>query len=561
MSVAASRMEAGNFINDRLQPCSRKPIMIRFTLALTITGGLLLCLVTGCGGNSAPSGTAPAKYMYSRSDDDASGVPAVRSRGALPDSSAIADFETAPEATSFGAERHRAKDGFTPRSGRQSGILTAGSFDDVANYCEYTSFINRYRHQATTCQLPLNANLQQTVIRVTDGQGKPLGDVRCVVKDPHAGQQQHERILLDMCTGTDGRVLLLSNFADHDRQRQSKRLHLQIFTGPNQTPVIDEYRDVDSVWSVAVHQAESRLPTQLDLALVIDTTGSMGDELGYLKTEIDSIVASVHRMFPNVDQRYSLIAYRDNGDAYVCRTHDFTDSLDDFRRRLDSQAASGGGDFPEAMDVALNSAENLSWRTSNTARVLFLVGDAPPHRENVGAAMSAVQGLRQKGVRLFPVGASGVETTAQIVMRTASLLTMGQYLFLTDHSGVGNAHTTPDVSEFAVERLDQLMIRMIASELAGKRLGPQEVIAIEHGERYTTTVPIPQYRPAPQAAAAFCVVDSVSTLTLLLQWIDRNSLAALVAVISGVVVFDRLSVRFQVTSQTAFQPAESPHRC
>ena len=535
--------------------------MIRFTLALTITGSLLLCLVTGCGGNGNPSGAAPVEFTLSAADDGGRPAPAVRNTGTLPDSSAIVDFETAPEETSFAAERHRAKEGFTPRSGRQSGILTAGSFDDVANYCEYTSFINRNGHQATRCQLPLNANLQQTVIHVTDGQGKPLGDARCVVNDPQVGQQQREKILLDMCTGTDGRVLLLSNFSNHERQRQSKRLHLQVFTGQNQTPVIDEYRDVDSVWNVAVRQAESQLPTQLDLALVIDTTGSRGDELEYLKTEIDSIVASVHCMFPTVDQRYSLIAYRDNGDAYVCRTHDFTDSLDDFRRQLDCQAASGGGDFPEAMDVALNSAQNLSWRTSNTARVLFLVGDAPPHQENVGTAMSAVQGLRQKGVRLFPVGASGVETTAQIVMRTASLLTMGQYLFLTDHSGVGNAHATPDVSEFAVERLDQLMIRMIASELAGKRLVPREVIAIEHGERYTTTVPMPQYRPVPRTAAAFCVADSVSTFTRLLQWIERHSLAVLVAVISGVVVFDRLSIRFRVASSAAHQRVKRPRHC
>ncbi|MCP4787551.1 MAG: VWA domain-containing protein [Fuerstiella sp.] len=531
--------------------------MIRFTLALTITGSLLLFLVSGCGGNGASSGAAPVNSTFSAEDGSASPASAVGNREASSEAFAVAETKAAPEADSFGAERHRTKDEFTPRSGRQSGILTAGSFDDVANYCEYAAFINRYRHQATSCQLPLNANLQQTVIRVRDGQGKPLSDARCVVKDPQTGQQQRERFLLDMCTGTDGRVLLLSNFADHNRQRQSKRLHLQVFTGQSQTPVIDEYRNVDSVWDVIVHQAESQLPTQLDLALVIDTTGSMGDELEYLKTEIDSIVASVHRMFPNVDQRYSLIAYRDNGDAYVCRTHDFTDSLDDFRRRLDSQAASGGGDFPEAMDVALNSAENLSWRTSNTARVLFLVGDAPPHQENVGTAMLAVQGLRQKGVRLFPVGASGVETTAQIVMRTASLLTMGQYLFLTDHSGVGNAHATPDVSEFAVERLDQLMIRMIASELAGKRLGPQEVIAIERGDRYTTAVPIPQGRPAQYTASAYCEVDSVSTLTLLLQWIDRNSLATLVAVISGVVVFDRLSIRFRVASRLA----DRPHRC
>jgi Mg-chelatase subunit ChlD len=537
--------------------------MIRFTLALTITGCLLLCLVTGCGTSGPSSDGARDDFTYFVENYRASGTPAVPVSDALSDSSVMTDVGVASEVESSVPERRVVADGFTPRSGRQSGILTAGSFDDVANYCEYTSFINRHHQQATTCQLPLNVNLQQTVISVTDGQGQPLGDVRCVVKDSPVGQQT-ERLLLDMRTGTDGRLLLLSNFSNRDPQQQGKCLRLQVFTDQNQTPVIDQYREVDSVWNVAVRHAESRRPTQLDLALVIDTTGSMSDELEYLKTEIDSIVASVHRMFPNVDQRYSLITYRDNGDAYVCRTHDFTDSLDDFRRRLDSQAADGGGDFPEAMDVALNSAGNLSWRTSNTARVLFLVGDAPPHQENLGATMSAVQRLRQKGVRLFPIGASGVETTAQIVMRTASLLTMGQYLFLTDHSGVGNAHATPDVSEFAVERLDQLMIRMLASELAGKRLQPQEVIAIEGGERYTTITPISQYRsvlpPAPVAAVS-CVVSGGSKMTLLLQWIGRHWLATFVAVISGVVVFDSLSRRCHVSGPTEYQQGAPARHC
>ena len=537
--------------------------MIRFTLALTITGCLLLCLVTGCGTSGPSSDRARVDFTYTAENHPASGTTAFPVSDAPSASPVMADVGAVSKAESSVPERRVPADEFTPRSGRQSGILTAGSFDDVANYCEYTSFINRHHHQAAACRLPLNVNLQQTVISVTDGQGHPLGDVRCVVKDSLSGQQP-ERLLLDMRTGTDGRLLLLSNFSNRDPQQQGKCLRLQVYTDQNPTPVIDQYRKLDSVWNVAVRHAESRRPTQLDLALVIDTTGSMGDELEYLKTEIDSIVASVHRMFPNVDQRYSLITYRDSGDAYVCRTHDFTDSLDDFRRRLDSQAADGGGDFPEAMDVALNSAGNLSWRTTNTARVLFLVGDAPPHQQNLGATMSAVQRLRQEGVRLFPIGASGVETTAQIVMRTASLLTMGQYLFLTDHSGVGNAHATPDVSEFAVERLDQLMIRMLASELAGKRLQPREVIAVEGGGQYTTITPVPQYRsvlPPSPVTAGSCVVSGGSEMTLLLQWIGRHWLATFVAMISGVVVFDGLSRRCHVRMPSENQPAKRAGHC
>lgn len=129
-------------------------------------------------------------------------------------------------------------------------------------------------------------------------------------------------------------------------------------------------------------------------------------------------------------------------------------------------------------------------------------------------------------------------------MRTASVLTMGQYLFLTDHSGVGDAHATPSVSSFAVEKLDRLMIRMIASELAGKRLIPQEVIAIERGESYSWTPPLscPQtaYEPylTPIASCASHVVSGPSVLEQLVQWIRHNTLATAIVLMCFAMVME-----------------------
>ena len=546
--------------------------MIRFQFAFVITTAVMYGIV-GCSSSEQATSGTPSPTENFVSSDDYSPAPEA-SRGMLSDVDSV-DMATSevskatPAASaSYGSdspvtppehrepERPREKP-FQPNNAMQSGLLTAGSFDDVANYGEYASFIERHRHQMTTRQLPLNANSYPTVITVTDGQNRPVGDIRCVVKAAPIGQQQREQTLLDTCTGSDGRVLL---FTDTSRFRypQSPRpkVRLQLFRNGNSEPIVDDVRHVDSRWDITVNQVESCLPTQLDLALVVDTTGSMGDELSYLKAEIDSIVASVHRMFPNVDQRYSLITYRDNGDEYVTRNYDFTSSLDEFRRTLDKQTAQGGGDFPEAMDVALTSAEQLSWRQQNTARVMFLVGDAPPRQGNVGTTMSAIQSLRQKGIRMFPIGASGVDTNAQIVMRTASLLTMGQYLFLTDHSGVGNPHATPEVSRFAVERLDRLMIRMIASELAGKRLVPDEVIAIEQGERYTIAAPIPPCQPVAIATPPVCavpvqtpvprcvIVEPASqplSCATVFSWIGGGGIGVLLALFSAVFVFDNLA--------------------
>jgi hypothetical protein len=393
--------------------------------------------------------------------------------------------------------------------------------------------------------------MRQTIIRITDGQGRPISDAQCLV----TGAGNNQDLMLNLRTGSDGRTTLLTQTGYNNDQEQP--LRLRVIPAGAEAAVIDEIRLPENQWDIVLQDGRSTLPTQLDLALVIDTTGSMGDELDYLKAEIDSIAANVHRMFPHVDQRFSLITYRDQGDEYVCRAFDFTGSLSEFRRNLDAQSAGGGGDFPEAMDVALHSAAKLTWRTSNTARVMFLVGDAPPHRDGTASAVTAIDDLRQKGVRVFPVGASGVEKSAEVLMRTASVLTMGQYLFLTDHSGVGNAHATPSVSSFAVEKLDRLMIRMIASELAGKRLIPQEVIAIERGESYSWTPPMscPQTACQTYRAPIVCysppVVSGPSVLKQLVQWIRHNTLATAIALMTFAMVVENRQRRRGIQNRSS----------
>ena len=74
------------------------------------------------------------------------------------------------------------------------------------------------------------------------------------------------------------------------------------------------------------------------------------------------------------------------------------------------------------------------------------------------------------GLRIYPLAASGVADTAEYLMRVMAATTHSRYLFLTDDSGVGNAHAEPKVPCYTVTRLDQLLIRMIASELSGQRV-------------------------------------------------------------------------------------------
>jgi len=376
----------------------------------------------------------------------------------------------------------------------QSGTLTAGSFDDHERLDDYRRYLSEVMQRDAQEKLPRLDLGQRAVIQVLDGQGQPVADARIVVRpmDPQALDRQEPsasaETLLDVTTAGDGRAVFLSGM---DRAADRREFQLTVHAPDGAKPVAQVVSLDQPSWQVRLPAASGHPVRRLDLALVIDTTGSMSDELEYLKVEIDSIARSVRQMFPDVQQRYALVVYRDQGDQYVTRTFDFTSSIEEFSSTLAQQHASGGGDYPEAVHLALQQTERLSWQGEGTARVVFLVADAPPHEEFFRQTFQAVSELRRKTVRVYPVGGSGVAEQAEFIFRAAAFLTQGQYLFLTDHSGVGNPHAVPNVPDFQVERLDRLMLRMIASELAGRKLAATEVLAIEGGQSpYTRPQPI-----------------------------------------------------------------------
>lgn len=209
--------------------------------------------------------------------------------------------------------------------------------------------------------------------------------------------------------------------------------------------------------------AASQPPAALEIGFVLDTTGSMGDELSYLKVEMRSIAKAIATEFPGVTQRYALVAYRDHGDAYVVRHQDFT-SLDRFVSRLGEFSAGGGGDHPEALDAAMTTATELQW-SGPAAKMMFVVGDAPPHSQDFGRYAEATHALASANVAVYPVASSGVDTTCEYLMRWAARATGGQYIFLTDHSGIGSPHAAPHVEQYELRTLRDHMLDVIRQEL------------------------------------------------------------------------------------------------
>jgi TolB-like protein/Mg-chelatase subunit ChlD len=123
-------------------------------------------------------------------------------------------------------------------------------------------------------------------------------------------------------------------------------------------------------------------PRSADVLFVVDTTGSMGDEIRDLQNSLDEIVDDFRGPGAELDVQFGMVAFRDQGDEYVTRQFPFTDDLEKFRTTLEGLRAKGGGDIPERGDQALfEGMVKMNWRAErpDRARVIILCGDAAAH--------------------------------------------------------------------------------------------------------------------------------------------------------------------------------------
>ncbi len=222
-----------------------------------------------------------------------------------------------------------------------------------------------------------------------------------------------------------------------------------------------------------------RIPRSVvDAALVIDTTGSMADEIAYLTAEFANIAEAIHTKFPNSDQHWALVVYRDTpdtdpGDEYVFRTYNFTADTQAFASTVAMQHAANGGDYPESPEIGLEQLPQLAWRTGPTvAKIAFWVADAPHHSYRAAAMKQAIMHAHGAGVHLYPVSGSGTDDLLELTMRSAAEITGGRYLFLTSDSGVGGPHKTPEIPCYFVSRLEKALLRVVSMELSGNYEGP-----------------------------------------------------------------------------------------
>jgi len=127
----------------------------------------------------------------------------------------------------------------------------------------------------------------------------------------------------------------------------------------------------------------SQSKPRIEVCFVLDTTGSMGGLIEGAKQKIWSIANEMISAQPTPELKLGLIGYRDRGDEYVVKSFSLTDDIDAIYGHLREFQAGGGGDGPESVNEALAEAiHKMPWSSdSKVLKIIFLVGDAPPHMD------------------------------------------------------------------------------------------------------------------------------------------------------------------------------------
>lgn len=486
----------------------KKPLSIWFTFFMVIFLGLPL-LLAACGeatSTTSPAATTAAATTAGRNSNtsDTAGEPAAttipqaRATTAAASATTVAAATTAAGAATTAASGasaaapaasdEKARAATTAAAGAavppndvsraprptqpplDQNPLQAGAVDDNLKYQEYLDYLRNYRDRPA---LPFDVT-ERYIINVVDGNARTVANSTVKV---YSGQS----LIFEGKTYSNGQLLFFPRAFANVRQasqfevvaekdgRSASRTFKRTEAGQSQNA------NGGGLWTLEMTgslRPQLEATPNLDLLFLIDTTGSMGGEIRKIQATISDISYQISTLPGSPKVRYGAVAYKDRGDSYVTRKFGFTGSLSEFSSFLNTLSASGGGDIPESLNEALHVAVNdMNWNKAEAVRLAFLVADAPPHldyQQDYKYTDVTVNAM-QKGIKIYPIGASGLSKQGEYVFRQLAQMTLAQFLFITrggdeGQPGSGGAASNTD-TVYMEKQLDRLVVNIVRREI------------------------------------------------------------------------------------------------
>jgi len=179
----------------------------------------------------------------------------------------------------------------------------------------------------------------------------------------------HEIQNLKVFTVNEGKLNILDTSYDEENgQISASTNHFSIYG------IIDIFKLIESLM-LDEDEKEGILDMgKADVVFVIDSTGSMGDEI---KNVIKNVNSFAEELGKDIEVRFGLIDYKDitaDGEKSTVNCGWYND-VDEFKKRVSKITVIGGGDAPESAVDALEEARRIGFRT-NANKFIILLTDA-----------------------------------------------------------------------------------------------------------------------------------------------------------------------------------------
>ncbi len=340
--------------------------------------------------------------------------------------------------------------------------LRAAFVDDNKQFNYFVNFLRKFKSKVRVYDINISERIK---ISVLDQEGKSVANCKITIKN------QGGKVIYQAKTYADGTALFFpSEIKDRNNSVYKATARYQ---GMSRSFTIRRQgkRNI-KIKLKALRKNINNVP--LDVVFVLDTTGSMGEEIKKLKTAIDNLYLniSMFRSKPNV--RFGMVLYKDRKESYRTKVIPLTNNLDRFKKALNQVKASGGGDGPEDLQSALeDTMQKLKWRKKGI-RMAFIITDASAHLDygQNYTYIKACHDARKKGIKLFTLGTGGLDTRGEYILRQISQYTYANYIFLhygekgDSKGGRAGAVSHHTGSNYVVKDLESLLIRLTKKELS-----------------------------------------------------------------------------------------------
>ncbi len=425
-------------------------------------------LMAACGGASkAPMSSASKPSTgYAQPGADA------ESADDLSDGDGAAEVEKAPMGAPEGAPA-------TPSAKRRpiaTAGVKAGEWNDNANYRDFLAYLRTANgHERVDIS-------NRRFLTVQDSAGKAVPG--CAVSITDANQKS-----IRLTTMASGRALLFP----HAEGLKEGALVAKAECDTKSKPVRFDTKAPDAKVDLKT-TSPRQLPASrtVDLAFVLDSTGSMSEEIRAVKKTIRDVTSMLDNS--QVKLRIGLVEFKDRGDELVTKTYKFTSDVSRFAKTVRGIRASGGGDKPESVNAGVHTAiTKLNWSKQSVARLAFLIGDAPPHldyQQDVSYTRS-MRRAAHDGIRFYTIAASGMNATGQTIWRQLAQYTGGTNMFVLRGGAGASSVGAGDVKSscgdthknFTSGQLHELIVRKVRGELTAVDGDPTQAPGLGQDEQ------------------------------------------------------------------------------